>query len=380
MKQKQVKLITFGIVLIFILLPSVFAVSIMPAKHTINFEPNANLQFGFHICGATSIRSYLEGALMEYATIIDSNQDGGCRDITVKLALPAEIETPGKNRLLVGAMELVDASRGGVAARTKILAPIDVFVPYPGYYIDMNFVAPNVNEGEIVPFSVFVTNQGTYNIELLYATIDIYDDVGLVKSLQTNRESLVSKDTVDLFVDMSTAGMPAGTYRAVAKVYFDTETKTQEKPFNIGSLFVRINNHTTEIYEKKINKFDIDIESRWNNPISDVYGEVIIDGRTVKTPDTILKPWEKQTISAYYDTKNLPIGEYDVTLRVHYEDASTTKNAKVFIIDYIEPIKEPEEQEPFKIDISITPTTLLIAVIILLVLIDVVWLVMRKKK
>ena len=118
MQQKQVKLITLAIVLILILLPSVFAVSIMPAKHTVNFEPNANMQFGFHICGATSIRSYLEGALMEYATIIDPDQDGGCRDITVKIALPAEIETPGKNRLLAGAMELVDASSGGVAPRT----------------------------------------------------------------------------------------------------------------------------------------------------------------------------------------------------------------------------------------------------------------------
>ena len=177
---------------------------------------------------------------------------------------------------------------------------------------------------------------------------------------------------------MSTYGMGAGTYKATATIHYDGEVKDQERQFNIGSLFVRINNHTSELYVGKINQFDTDIENRWNNVIGDSYVELKMNGITAKTPSTSLRPWQKTRLSAYYDTSKTPLGEYPANITVFYDGKSNQKSTTVFVIDFIE-TKVPEKQEPFRINIAITPTTILIALIVLLVSVDIIWLVMRKR-
>lgn len=371
----------FLIICLILISSSVNAVNIMPAKITVDFEPNLKGQARFFICGADSLRPYIKGELVEYATIIDENPDGGCRDIIVEWNLPEKLEKPGKNVLWVGSLELLPGSRGGaVATRTAIEAPIVFFVPYPGLYVESTFIAPNVNLGEVVEFTVNVNNLGTDDIQSAIATIDVYDDYSKLKSLSTNREAIATKASAMLYVDMSTTGMKAGAYKAVATLIYDGEILKLEKIFNIGSLYVQINNYTKELKQEKINKFDIDIESRWNNLIEEVHGEVLIEDITAKTPTTELAPWQKKKITAYIDTAGMKLGEYDATITLFYDGKTTTETGKVYITEEIV-VEEVEikEEQPLSINFNITPTTILIAIIVLLVLVDIVWLIIRKK-
>lgn len=379
MRFNRFRFIGVFVLILILISPFILGVSISPALREINFEPNLKTEFGFYICGANKIRSYIDGELTEYATIIDNDQDGGCRNILIKMEFPEKIEKPGRHKLLVGALQLLDSSRGGVAGRGAIQAPVLIHVPYPGSYVEIRFVAPNVNVGEDVPFSIFVNNLGTDNINSVRGVIEIFDDNGKIKTLNTNELSLETKKGGELYVDMSTSGMKAGAYRALATVYYDGKVISKEKKFNIGSLHVAINNHTTILEQGTINKFDIDVESRWNNELNDVYAEITIDEETVKTPNFKLTPWQKKKVTAYYDTSGMLLGDYDVEINLFYEDELTNAKGTVRVVEALVLPEEPKQEEPISINFDITPTTILIAIIVLLILVDIVWLVMRRK-
>jgi len=380
--DKSINLIILNFLIVMLLTQVALAVSISPPIITLDFSPNAEYTFVFTIDRAEKIGSYLAGDLAQYATIDDPNQDGGPRLITVHLKLPERIEKPGKHVLLVGAKELPTSPIGGVGGVAAIQAAIEVKVPYPGLYVEMELIAPNVNLGETVNFIVKVNNLGTDNINSARAVIDVYDEYSKIKTINTDEKSIASKTIAELYADMPTNAMKAGSYKAIATLYYDGETKTAEKDFNIGTLYVAINNFTKELEQDKINKFDIDIESRWNNKLGNVYGEVTINGVNVKTPSYELNPWEKKNITTYYDTTGITLGEYDATIILYYEDKTTTEGGKVYVVEEIKkPTSETkaEVEKPFKINIEITPTTLLIAIIVILVVVDILWLVMRKK-
>ena len=371
----------FVILGIFFLLacPFVLGVSIQPAKYSIDFEPNLERDFGFYICGAAKIEPYIDGDLVQYATIIDNEPNGGCREIIVRIKLPSEIEKPGKNILLAGARELIEVG-GSVGGRAAIQAPIVIFVPYPGLYVEWDFVAPNVNEGESVHFTVGVSNLGTNDIQSARAMIDVYDDYSRIKSLNTDEKSIPSKTSAEFPLDMETIGMKAGSYRVVTTLYYDEKSDLKEKSFNIGTLYVAINNYTKVLEQGKINKIGIEIESKWNNYLQDVYSEVTINGVKVKTPNYNLNAWETKEISAYYDTAGMDLGEYDAQITLYYGGKTTIEEGKVYVVEQIElPSSEAKEEKPWKISFDITPTTLLIAIIIILVVVDIVWLITRRK-
>ncbi len=370
--------VVLGVFFIFVS-PFALGVSIQPAKYSINFEPNLEKDFGFYICGAAKIETYLDGDLVKYATIIDNEPNSSCRDIVVRVRLPNKIEKPGKNILLVGAKELIEVG-SGVAGRAAIQAPIVIFVPYPGMYVEWNFVAPNVNEGETVHFIVSVSNLGTNNIQSARAIIDVYDDNSKIKSLNTDEKSIPSKESAEFPLDMETTGMKAGSYRVVTTLYYDGRSDLKEKSFNIGSLYVAINNYTKVLEQGKINKVGIEIESKWNNNLQDVYSAVTINGVKVKTPNYDLKAWETKEIAAYYDTTGMDIGEYDAQITLYYGGKTTTEEGKVYVVEQSEvQSSEAKEEKPWNISFNITPTTLLVAIIIILVVVDIVWLIIRRK-
>jgi len=81
-------------------------------------------------------------------------------------------------------------------------------------------------------------------------------------------------------------------------------------------------------------KFDILTESKWNQPISDVYAHMIItdDGDNkvadFKSASVDMDVFEKAHLFAYWDTEGVMEGEYMAKLALHYGERVTEREIK----------------------------------------------------
>ena len=350
------------------------AIRISPDSIRIEFEPNFEKSYTFHTEMAENVGIAIEGDLAKYVSVEKDNiaKDGS---FVIKVKLPAEIETPGKNLVYVGVTE---GGKGGamVSGIASIRTPIDIRVPYPGIYAEIGFNAHDLNINETANFAVRIHNLGKLSITNAKAVIDIFDvNERLVEKLFSEEKVVLPKalESLEAFFDASKH--TAGAYKAIAHVTYADRLKDLESTFKIGALNIQITNYTKTFFKDKIAKFDIEIESKWNNNINNVYAEIIIsnDSKQVSSFKTIsvdLEPWESEVISTFWDAAGLAEGVYDVTIMLVYEDKKTEVSGKI-------EIREEKERKP--ISAYLTGTNLLIALVLLLAIINIVLLIGKKK-
>jgi hypothetical protein len=100
-----------------------------------------------------------------------------------------------------------------------------------------------------------------------------------------------------------------------------------------------VGDFSLEIKDIKVNnfklgaiaKFDVNLLSRWNEPIQNVFGEMqIIDQKgsvltTFKTMPVDAESLSTTTITGYWDTQDVVVGDYDVKVVVYYNDKTSEK-------------------------------------------------------
>ncbi|MBW2984585.1 hypothetical protein KY361_05690 [Candidatus Woesearchaeota archaeon] len=378
----------YVIITLFLLsvIPAVSAIGLAARSMWVKMDYVPNLEFTqtYQIITTSDYTQdytlYVTGGLGQYITIEpDQFKDivpGSDPYFTVSLKLPEGLDkevSPGIHQIRIGVKETVSSSGGkGIGLLTSSEAIIDVRFLYPGKYLTAKLNVKDVEVNKPANFKINVYNGGKEDINSVRAKIEVYDSNGnKVAMAYTEEKSLKSNAEDTLHAQLSTEGLKSGEYKAVATVYYDMkELKTNEAKFKIGSLEIWIIDYTKEVPAGKINPFDIEIESRWNNQIQNVYAIVTIGRRTFQTPSTNIAPWEKKTITGYFDATNMGVGEYDAEIILYFGDNTAKELGKVTIT-------KPEEVMLMPV---ITPTTtLLVIIIILLVIADIIYLVYSKK-
>tara|TARA_Y100000310_G_scaffold241784_1_gene245871 strand:+ start:32405 stop:33556 length:1152 start_codon:yes stop_codon:yes gene_type:complete len=351
------------------------AIKISPSSIKIDFQPNYEETFTFYTERAENIGVYIEGNLAEYVTVEEDNiaKEG---TFVIKVKLPAEIETPGKNRVLVG---LIETGKGGgtVAGIASIRTPIDIKVPYPGVYAEISFNVQDLNINETADFVIAINNLGKEDIGNAKAVIDVLDnDEKIVEKLFTQEKKIKAdtKENLEALFDPSKHN--AGQHKAIAHVTYADKSKDLESSFKIGALNVEIINYTKTFFKDKITKFDIEIKSGWNSKIDNIFAEVRVlnnseEVSSFKTISVSLEKWEKRKISTFWDTQGLGEGTYDVEIILFYEGQRTKLVEK---IEIIAPKKEESMLE------YLTMTNLLIVAVLLLIIINIIILVKKPRK
>jgi hypothetical protein len=373
MKKKKKLIFVLFLLLLMMQMGVVNAIRISPATIKIDFQPNYEETFTFYTDPAENIGIYIEGSLAEYVTVEEDNiaKDG---TFVIKVKLPAEIETPGRNRVLVGLIEKGKGS-GTVAGIASIRTPIDIKVPYPGIYAEIDFNVHDLNINETGNFAVTINNLGKDDINNAKAEIGIFDsNEVLVENLLTQEKKIKTNTQENLEVLFDASKHIVGTYKAVAHVTYADKAKDLEDGFKIGTLNIKIINYTRTFFKDKINKFNIEIKSLWNSKIDDIFAEVKVFNNTkeissFRTVSVSLEPWEKDTISTFWDMQGLDEGTYDVEITLFYQ-GQTTKLENVIGI-----VTKKEGLAGF-----LTVTNLLIAAVLLLIIINIIILVRKSKK
>jgi len=366
------------LILLVLVSPLVESVSVSPPLYRYDFVPNQENSFNFVVDRADKIDVLLEfdkPYLEKYVKLIDPRPNSSARQVTVIVKLPEKLDEPGDNKIFLKAQQMASTNSGGISAVTAIKAPIIIMVPYPGYYFKLQFEITPVNQGETINLLLKVHNLGTSKVQKAYAIFDVYEATTKIRSLTSDTKEILSTETGELSVFLPTEGIKPGTYNVIATFYYEAGSQLAENTVNIGTLFVDIKDHTAQLEQGKINRFDVVIESRWNNQLQNVYSTIQLEGIEVKTPSDKLDPWEVKTQAGYIDTTNLAFGEHDVNLTVYYEGKTTSKIVKVDLI----PGTSPSEQEkPAGLGLGLTPVAILIAIILILVLFDLGWLLVNK--
>ncbi|MFH1425393.1 MAG: hypothetical protein ABIG28_01520, partial [archaeon] len=111
-----------------------------------------------------------------------------------------------------------------------------------------------------------------------------------------------------------------------------------EDDFRLGDLFVDIINYTKEFRRGQINPMHIDIESGWNDPISEVYatGKVAgYPGVEFQTASVVLKPWAKGRLVGHFDTTTIndEAEEFEMELVLHYGDRTSEERVVLGFVE-----------------------------------------------
>jgi len=366
------------------------AVSITPPLIKYDFVPNEENTFVFFVDRAPKIDVMLEfdghPYLAQYVKLIDSAPNGTARQITVVVSLPASLKEPGPNRIYVKAKEM-PLTNSGINALAAIRASITINVPYPGYYFITTLSVPAVNQGEPSNIQLSALNRGTNNAYKAFARIDVYEADGttLMRSLTTETKEIDTDQTGLFDVYFPTTDVKPGSYKVVATFYHEGGSSVLEGVLNVGTKYIEIKNYTTELEQGKINKFEVEVESRWNNPIKKVYSVISLEKAVAKTPTDSINPWEIKRQTTYIDTTNMAFGEHDVNLTIFYgdtpeEELATSRIVKVNILPPPAPPAPPEQEKPALINLKLTPVTILIIIIVVLVMFDLGWILVGRLK
>jgi len=311
---------------------------ISPSKVEIDFKPNLEKSINFKVLSDSKekLEIYASGDLAKYVEF-DKKEMVGDGSFIVTLNLPEKIEVPGKHRILVGVRETLDKEIAGVGVKVAVQSPIYVFVPYPGRYAEITLRAENVNLGEPVNFKLDIINRGKEDLDVI-PEIGIFSEDEKLETLYFQRRLIKSQEEIKLHKVLDTTNYSAGDYKAIAILDYGDVAKA-EAEFSLGTLFVKILEHTEKILIDGIQKFEIGVASRWNNEIYNVYANIsILDGSEIvssfKTSPADLEPWQSQILVGFLDSSEIKPGNYKANITLFYHGKTSGKLVDVKFVKY----------------------------------------------
>jgi len=337
--EKRVMIAVLGIFIFFILgcNKADASLGLTPALVQTDFEPGFSFLVNFNVVGADSsqkLEVYAAGDFAQYVQFDKTNLTGA-EGFTAYINLPETAEKPGKNKLFIRVREVVEAG-AGIGTRLEIGALVLIKVPYPGKYAEIkSFSINDANEGEPVNFNLEVESLGA---EAVYVApnIKVYANGEIVDEVNFGGRA-VNPKTSEGFSKVSDKTYRAGIYNATATVDYGKSIK-QEAIFRIGSQFVNITNWSSNFFVGKISEFSIDIESKWNDDISNVHAEVEVskDSAQVdffRTPSIELKRWETASLKGFFSSEKLKKGVYQANISVIYGSKKTEKFVDINVVN-----------------------------------------------
>jgi hypothetical protein len=338
----------------------VLGLGVSPSRVTMRYVPNANYVYEGQACYATNAYGHLElsqgGEFQENLkfTNAEDNQfypiEQGC--LTYTYRMPNIIERPGTHRTVIYATEVPDESSGMINAVVRIEQQIDIFVPYPGKYLEViEFLAKNNDAGADIPFKASVINRGNETVEQAQGTISVYDyQMNLIDTIKTNNaKKIVPDETRDLTATWDSGDYKQGNYHALIKITYDDGLEVNSTTdFKLGGLDVNLMDYSKEIIIGGIRPFEAVADSIWSETVRNVraYVEVLnSSGIVLASFETLTRDipaWGTATLRGYLDTTSLKLGVYDLKINLSFENLSKTYYKNLSII------KEPEPEKPKK--------------------------------
>lgn len=341
--------------LIILLVPTVTGIGVAPAWQDHDFESGREIKSKIRVINDENqefrLLVYTRGMFSErlefeeqiYSVSTDQNE------VTIPFTfyMPEKILVPGTQSTEILVLMLpksisdedifdegkIKATEAMVLATKQLIVKFNTVVPYDGKYVDAQVFVNQATDTQPLRFGIALYSLGTDDIKVAWAEIDILDPNGnVVGSLETEKVSLSSKSEGRVVASWPDAG--PGDYTAVFKIHYDEEQIELKKNFYVGNLLIDITNVGVDHFKLgEIVRLDIYLKSLWNTALDDVYGVLkVYDGERVayeyKTTSVDIDEFAFSTVTAFWDTKKVEPGSYDVKVELYYSDKKTETEFK----------------------------------------------------
>jgi len=310
--------------------------------------------------------------------------------IIYKFTAPDTISTPGLHRTVIGAKEVpADYFVSQFNVLVRVEHQIDIFVPYPGKYLETNMLAPNSEANTIVPITVTSVSKGNKTIDAAWAEIKILSSNGkeLAKLVSQTEYDIKTDEQRNFAVHWDSTGLPVGRYDATAKTHYDGFVSNSSATFKLGGLNVDIIGYSENVTFGGIKPFAVWVESIWSEPITDVKATVTVykkDNHTTalesfETLTINLNPWDGGMLGGYIDTDKLGLGEYDIEINLVFAGGTNSQKGTIFIVEPPKPAKVKKDWLGSLTSTSVLLTALGLLLIIILAMVTYILLPKKKK-
>lgn len=337
------------ILLIIIIIPlPVFSLGISPPIIDISYSPGQDYNITIISRGVDGqkIQAEVNGDFAESITIPSEKmiiKDGETR-FEVHLKQPT-FDTPGTKTSYICATESPDKQYGQsmINALVSVCSIVRIFVPYPEKYIEFSISIPNINEKENLYLKLRAISRGIQTVEHISGSVSIYDaelNTLITTVPLTDIFNLATDQEQEMYGEWSTINANSGTYKAVASLVYDGKTATKEQEFKIGTLDINLINYTSNITAGQIRPFNVEIESKWNEPIKNTFAEVTVfnnqstEIQKFKTsPVQIKNAFGSATLNGFIDATNFNQEKYDIKINIFFDDNEKEYDGE-FIVEY----------------------------------------------
>jgi hypothetical protein len=341
--DKRKILLVFIVALLVTSSINVVAIGVSPAKKILNFEPNQQAEVKQKIINNEHkdirVSIYARGFLEPYINILTprvaltKQQDSA--DFSYTVNFPSQFPKPGLHGAEIVVIELPDASVSDqdnvVLALGAVVSEMYVRVPYPKKYAEGKLVIETAGVDKPIRFVMPVHNYGTQQIFKMQGHIDILGPTNeKIGEVDTNTIGLEVRQEGKLEAKWADPELNPGKY--VAKALIEYDRIAIEKPFTVGELAIEIVGLESPKFRLgAIAPIEIMVENNWNAKIAGVYGIMTVTndkgiefGKT-KTITIDMDPLSRGSLTAYWDTRDIPSGFYDLHIELRYESKTTTK-------------------------------------------------------
>ncbi len=310
-------------------LSSVLAITgVVPGSYSIDFESGLERDFAFTFRNDPGMKTeiYIEGELAQYFEIKSETKMADNTVVAVSMKLPNTVEIAGLNKVRVGSREINTA--GGVSITMNVRGVINIRVPYPKKYADIEFNVGSANQGEDVLYNLTVFSRGEESIFVI-PKLRLESEGDIIDIIDLERRTVDSMGTTVYNGAISTDEYSPGDYELTAIVDYGGElTRTERRILRLGQLDVKIINYTTLFNRNKLNRINVEVESFWNNRIEQIYisGSVVnYPGITFESSTFSLNAWGIKTLAGFFDATDIKENDFQIILNVNYEDKVTSE-------------------------------------------------------
>ena len=347
--NKQIGVVILIFIALIILSNNVYSLGIVTTRENFDFEPNAKFSGSFTVLNDENkdLRIFISAReeVAQYITlhdvIVTFKAEESQKSFIYELNLPTSFEKPGTHIGEIVVREIPKgAEQGGtfVGTTVAVVSEVKVRVPYPGKYAETKLEISKANVNEIVTFIVPVINLGEENIARAKGDISVLGPTSEeLAKLETEEKAVKAKTTEELKTSWLAAVNP-GVYHASLKVDYDGKFAQAEKNFFVGNMMIDILNVTVKDFRLGgIAKFSILMANRWNQPVDDIFAEIVIENdkgdqvAQIKSASTSIAALSQGELSAFWDTEGIAEGSYNAKLIIHYAGKTTEKQIKLAV-------------------------------------------------
>ena len=320
------------------------ALGVTPARTTIYFEPGLHNEVTLRILNNQNkdmdVIISKNGELSRYVTlaaeVISFTPEEKEKFFTYEVDLPKSIEKPGEHDVEILMVEvpasITQKDMTMVGGRPSVISQLRIKVPYPGKYAEADLYISS--SGDAAVFTISISNLGTEDLNLK-ADISILEENKKIAEIEKGNVKIKSKNNGKITAKWSAPHI--GSYQAFARLYYSDKTVELKKDFCVGEVLVEVVDVVVSNFTLgDIAKIDITAKNEWNERITDVYAKVLVKNNAetlaaLKTASVDIDALSKKTLTAYWDTKDVDVGVYDLIIKLYYAGKTSEKTVELDI-------------------------------------------------